>query len=448
MFKSRKKFTVSERDPTYKVKYFGNVQTSMMRGEGCVDKPTAILWNNYLKTASAGIAMNLTVCASGLKAITKEQGLTEYRAHRISYCIAHPKYPRLFVWVYRHEGKKLKVELRCHAVLCKTDAKAKAMAVQLHDKLAFALNEFMREKTRKQNARLALQRTHSLPLTSGTKGLNTRNKFLSTGQNFKPPVDRSASAPKLGSIIEDCEPEEVLEEEDEEDDDDDGLDEDYMLVMTSKRLQKTPHDVDHEDRTLEDNGVIDVSNALFKLEIGNNVDELKQDSGVQYQLDNLESDDNDDDSSESGFSEQDAKENISNGSGSFGSDSQLTKCGGNTHTSTCPMYGQHHGVSSHLHSDVTCLCDHSDTGGNECDVSTVTYSPNANGGTAGVAMETTIRDNASPELSPRRTVKCVPQNETSLHGNGCLDKTERTNNQSEHTNGQIPVPIIINQHRL
>ena len=118
LFRSRKKFNVSERDPTYKVRYLGNIQTSMMRGEGCTDKAAGILWNNFLKNGG-GLDMKLTICASGLKAVTKEQGLTDYRAHRISYCIAHPQYPRLFLWVYRHEGKKMKVELRCHAVLCK-----------------------------------------------------------------------------------------------------------------------------------------------------------------------------------------------------------------------------------------------------------------------------------------------------------------------------------------
>ena len=53
--------------------------------------------------------MELTVCNSGLKVVTKEQGLTEYRAHRITYNICPEQYPKLFVWVYKHEGKKLKV---------------------------------------------------------------------------------------------------------------------------------------------------------------------------------------------------------------------------------------------------------------------------------------------------------------------------------------------------
>ena len=58
---------------------------------------------------AAGLEMELTVCNSGLKVITKEQGLTEYRAHRITYNICPEQYPKLFVWVYKHEGKKLKV---------------------------------------------------------------------------------------------------------------------------------------------------------------------------------------------------------------------------------------------------------------------------------------------------------------------------------------------------
>ena len=57
----------------------------------------------------AGLDMEMTVCNSGLKVITKEQGLTEYRAHRITYNVCPDQYPRLFVWVYKHEGKKLKV---------------------------------------------------------------------------------------------------------------------------------------------------------------------------------------------------------------------------------------------------------------------------------------------------------------------------------------------------
>lgn len=62
--------------------------------------------------------MRVRVCPSGLKATTRQHGLTEYWSHRITHCSAPQNYPRVFCWIYRHEGRKLKHELRCHAVLC------------------------------------------------------------------------------------------------------------------------------------------------------------------------------------------------------------------------------------------------------------------------------------------------------------------------------------------
>ena len=205
-FKSRKKFRISEPDPTFKVRYLGNVQTALMKGEGCVDRPTGVLWNNFARSSgTVGLDMTITICISGMKAVTDEQGLTEYRSHRISYCVAHPLYPRVFVWVYRHEGKRMKVELRCHAVMCKSEAKAKLMAVTLHDKLTFALSEFMRDKRKRQNSRIALQKTNSfgsLPSDINSYGTSKRHKLLSNGHKFKPSVEMSSSAPKMGTITE------------------------------------------------------------------------------------------------------------------------------------------------------------------------------------------------------------------------------------------------------
>ena len=326
----KRKVSITEKDPTYKVRYLGNVQTTMMKGEGCVDKPTGVLWNNYTKTTNAGIDMKLTLCASGMKAITKEQGLTEYRAHRISYCIAHPKYPKMFVWVYRHEGKKMKVELRCHAVLCKSESKAKVMAIQLHEKLTEALNDFKREKTRRQNTRLLLQRTNSLPGRPGgtvdalvsemTPSQPVRTKFLSQGQNFKPSINHSTSAPKLGCISEDKEEEVsgcILEEDEEEEE----VDEDYLLDAesltrlpdggVSTRADRTS--VGHETPGRVPNGLDDISNQLVEFQLGNDIEELRRDTRVRHILNHQgqrdtthsDSEEEDDDSSESsGFSEQ------------------------------------------------------------------------------------------------------------------------------------------------
>ncbi|KAK6167085.1 hypothetical protein SNE40_021189 [Patella caerulea] len=299
IFGWRKSLSISERDPTYKVRYLGNVQTSMMKGEGCVDKPVSTIWNNYMRSSHPGLEMKLSITASGLKAHTKEQGLTEYRAHRISYCIAHPSYPRLFIWVYRHEGKRMKMELRCHAVLCKTEAKAKAMAVQLHEKLSFALKEFQRDKLRKQNSRLVLQRTNSLPVTGSV--LPLRTQFLSTGTNFKPPISKSNTAPRLGSITEtqECEDEELLEE----------LEEcvenlDLSNISDESEIIEALTLAGHANRSVSDQ----LARHIINVEIGNDIDALRQDEDVQYCLDGTGSTDSDEESAESGYHEADAKD--------------------------------------------------------------------------------------------------------------------------------------------
>lgn len=208
ILKSRKSMSVTECNPTYKVLYLGNVQTVMAKGDNCADKPLTILWKNY-KKKGAGAKMKVTVCTSGMQAITKAQGLTHYWAHRITYCIAHPNFPRVFCWIYRHEGKKMKVDLRCHAVLCRKDTISKALTVQLYDATTAALREFMREKLRRQNYRLLLKSKVGLVATTPRRKL-----ILSAAKNFKPPLEKSRSAPKLKSIDETpLEEDELFEEE-------------------------------------------------------------------------------------------------------------------------------------------------------------------------------------------------------------------------------------------
>lgn len=149
--------------------------------------------------------MQLIVCSGGLKATTKDHGLTEYWAHRLTTCAAPPQFPRLFCWVYRHEGRRLRHELRCHAVLCPTAAIAKQIETELKHALALALAEFKRDKISRQNARLSLVNSvYEYPT------IPRRKILLSTGShNYRPPLERSKSAPKLTSI------EEIIEEEDD-----------------------------------------------------------------------------------------------------------------------------------------------------------------------------------------------------------------------------------------
>ena len=206
--------TISDYDPSYKVIYLGNVLTPWAKGEQCVEKPLATLWKNYCSNVKREIYMKVTICNSGLKAVTHEHGLTEYWSNRVTFCYAHPSYPKVFCWVYRHEGRKMKQELRCHAVLCAKESKAKDMAIQLSARLTSALAEFRREKRMRQNSKVQLATGCRALLTSN---LPMRKKHLVKGcANFRPPLERSRSAPKLSSIDEFREEEEEQLEQDEE----------------------------------------------------------------------------------------------------------------------------------------------------------------------------------------------------------------------------------------
>ncbi|CAI5455502.1 unnamed protein product [Caenorhabditis angaria] len=204
------RYTINPPDETYSVIYLGNVLTVMARGENCYEKPLSLIWKAYCSRSRNDLGMNLEITRSGLKAETKQQGLTEYWAHRVTFSAAPPEYPKVFCWIYKHDGKRLKPELRCHAVLCKKNSEPGVINTKLQRFLQAALQEYKREKLSAQNARL-----------NGAAGCPRRKQILQTGTlNFRPPVSRSKSAPRLGSIDEEQEEEheEELEEIEEEDD--------------------------------------------------------------------------------------------------------------------------------------------------------------------------------------------------------------------------------------
>ncbi|XP_063234123.1 protein FAM43A isoform X2 [Bacillus rossius redtenbacheri] len=163
-----------------------------------------------MSSSKPDVQMKVTVLQAGLKAVTKEHGLTEYWSHRVTYCAAPSSFPRVFCWVYRHEGRKLKQELRCHAVLCPKESVARDMVAQLTARLAQALSEFKRDKVSRQNARLSLANS-----VYDNPSMPRRKILLSTGShNYRPPLERSKSAPKLMVIEEEGEAEELeLQEE-------------------------------------------------------------------------------------------------------------------------------------------------------------------------------------------------------------------------------------------
>uniref|UniRef100_A0A336MF04 CSON014594 protein n=1 Tax=Culicoides sonorensis TaxID=179676 RepID=A0A336MF04_CULSO len=204
---------ISVPDPEYKVSYLGNVLTGWARGDNCMEKPISTLWRNYTQNNKPDVLMRLRVTPSGLKASTRQHGLTEYWAHRITFCSAPKNYPRVFCWIYRHEGRKLKHELRCHAVICSKESIANDICNVLKENLAIALQEFKREKVNRQNARLSLANS-----VYENPTMPRRKIMLSVGgTNYRPPLERSKSAPKLMAI------EEAITEEEEQETQEDAV---------------------------------------------------------------------------------------------------------------------------------------------------------------------------------------------------------------------------------
>ncbi|KAH1001967.1 hypothetical protein HUJ04_005919 [Dendroctonus ponderosae] len=198
--------TISKPFPTYHVAYLGNVVTGWAKGEGCIEKPLATLWRNYIQSSRPDVNMHLTVCGGGLKAVTKNHGLTEYWAHRLTTCASPAEFPRIFCWVYRHEGRRLRHELRCHAVLCASTEVAAQIHGELKDYLSRALTDFKKEKLSRQNARLSLVNS-----INENASLPRRKILLGIGcHNYRPPLECSKSAPKLSCI------EETFDEEEDE----------------------------------------------------------------------------------------------------------------------------------------------------------------------------------------------------------------------------------------
>lgn len=257
-FWNKKSFQVNQYDPSFKVIYLGNLGMQICsKDESCLDKPLSTLWNNYLVNMKTEIVMRLTICNSGLKAITRQHGLTQYWSNRLVYCCAHKNYPRIFAWIYRHEGKKMRQELRCHAVFCPSPDKATKIATLLNQRLCHALQEFKREKKSRGPSSISDNnpQSHMLPRT-----IPLRRLILAKGSaNFRPPLERSKSAPKLTSIVE--EDHDLLEEIEAEELEQKGLDtylvDQYVRELLTYQNCESDNEEDKAPENYEDEDVID-----------------------------------------------------------------------------------------------------------------------------------------------------------------------------------------------
>ncbi|KAM6336528.1 protein FAM43B [Alca torda] len=201
----RQKVELNKEDPTYTVRYLGNAVTLHAKGEGCTEEAVGKIWAKS-DAGAGGAKMKLTLGPQGIRMTPCEKGARRpghaYLLHRITYCAADRRHPKVFAWVYRHQVKNKAVVLRCHAVLVSKADKARAMALLLYQTSASAFNEFKRLK-RQNDFRHVQQQL----LGDAIVPLVPLRRLLNAKCPYRPPAERARCAPRLSSILEEEEEE-------------------------------------------------------------------------------------------------------------------------------------------------------------------------------------------------------------------------------------------------
>ncbi|NWR29634.1 FA43B protein, partial [Tachuris rubrigastra] len=196
----RQKVELNKEDPTYTVRYLGNAVTLHAKGEGCTEEAVGKIWAKS-EAGAGGAKMKLTLGPQGIRMTPSEKGTRRpghaYLLHRITYCAADRRHPKVFAWVYRHQVKNKAVVLRCHAVLVSKADKARAMALLLYQTSASAFNEFKRLK-RQSDFRHVQQQL----LGDAIVPLVPLRRLLNAKCPYRPPAERARCAPRLSSILE------------------------------------------------------------------------------------------------------------------------------------------------------------------------------------------------------------------------------------------------------
>ncbi|XP_032087520.1 protein FAM43B [Thamnophis elegans] len=209
LFRGRRRTAqLNAEEPTFRVCYLGNAATLQAKGEGCAEAAVEKLWARS-QAGQRGARMQLSLGPQGLHlrpaSAAKESRRPghAYLLHRITFCGADRRHPRVLAWVYRHQVKNKAVALRCHAVLLSRAEKAQAAARLLFQTSAAAFNEFKRLQRRSDSRRLQRQL-----LGEAVVPLAPLRRLLNAKCPYRPPPERGRNAPRLSSIQEEEEEEE------------------------------------------------------------------------------------------------------------------------------------------------------------------------------------------------------------------------------------------------
>lgn len=134
--------SITDRDPVFKAKYIGSVETFVASGTGCTNGPVQKLWDNAgserdLKRVSILINTNGLLMRDLDK--KKDEGKA-FSIINISFCNAESSVnERIFSWICKDENSPT---LTLYAVLCSSKEKAHAMSLVLSRAFQIAYKEW------------------------------------------------------------------------------------------------------------------------------------------------------------------------------------------------------------------------------------------------------------------------------------------------------------------
>ncbi|XP_060082551.1 protein FAM43A-like [Ylistrum balloti] len=283
MFSSLKvRAKITEKDPVFKVRYIGCTETFVATGKGCTNIPVQKLWDNAgeektLKRTTVQINTNGILMADMEKKGKSAQDKL-FNIENISFCNADCILnERIFTWICKDESSP---SLICHAVLCSSKEKAKAMALVLSRAFQIAYKEWQMSKTkvtresRKQQTKdiekaaessipKRQYKNHNAADLNHTTVIRTKSAASSNGSTGSSDTRRDSE----------CQTEQASVSE--------------YLNTNNESLYEVPKDLIDRSDSIESNGPFSGSAAILDPDVEN---ELSKDISVQAIIDGDETD--------------------------------------------------------------------------------------------------------------------------------------------------------------
>ena len=160
---------ITEKDAKFKVRYIGYLETFLGSGKGCTTAVVQTLWDNAEEEEFLPrVKVKVTTFGLHIKHLDgKKQPDKVFHIENISFSnVDIPVNDRIFSWIYRETDDK---QFKCHAVICTSTEKARAMSLVLSRAFQIAFKEWKMMQTRSLREKGKSQRSVSMYTSSETK---------------------------------------------------------------------------------------------------------------------------------------------------------------------------------------------------------------------------------------------------------------------------------------